>query len=306
MQQLKQWLADEPLLLTEAAVTERLSRQKAIVLDPLLANARLIYDPEGRSALEALYERFIQVARRADVPFLLATPTWRSSQARLRHAGERRPVNSDAVRFLSGIRNRQGPFASRILLGGLVGSAGDAYRPEQAPAAETAAAIHRPQIRELVDAGVDYLLAATIPAVSEAEGLSRVMGSFSLPYLISFVIRRDGSLMDGTTLAEAIGRVDRASGDHRPTGFLVNCAYPTFLPSDSDDGRLNRLVGFQANGSSLDQSELDGSEKTRMEPIEDWVAEMLQLYRYRGLRILGGCCGTTERHLQALVDALGY
>lgn len=306
MQQLRRWLVEEPLLLTEAAVIERLSRQENIVLDPLLANATLIYDPVGRGAMEALYEGFIEVARIARVPFLLATPTWRASKARLARAGERRPVNSDAVRFLAGIRDRQGPFASRILVGGLIGSAGDAYRPEEAPAAEKAAAIHDAQIRELAQAGADFLLAATIPAVSEAEGIAQSMGECGLPYLISFVIRRDGSLMDGTPMEEAIRRVDRAAGSAPPAGFMVNCAYPTFLPNGTDDGCWKRLVGFQANGSSLDQSELDGSEATRMDPVEDWIGQMARLHRHRGVRILGGCCGTTKRHLQGLIEHLGY
>jgi S-methylmethionine-dependent homocysteine/selenocysteine methylase len=306
MQQLRRWLVEEPLLLTEAAVIEHLSRQESIVLDPLLANATLMYDPAGRGAMEALYEGFIEVARIAQVPFLMATPTWRASKARLTRAGERRPVNSDAVRFLAGIRDRQGPFASRILVGGLVGSAGDAYRPEEAPAAEKAAAIHDAQIRELAEAGADYLLAATIPAVSEAEGIARSMGECGLPYLISFVIRRDGSLLDGTSLEEAMRKVDRVAGSTAPTGFMVNCAYPTFLPPGTDGGCWKRLVGFQANGSSMDQGDLDGSEATRMDPVEDWVDQMARLHRHRGVRILGGCCGTTKRHLRGLIEHLGY
>ena len=85
---------------------------------------------------------------------------------------------------------------------------------------------------------------------------------------------------------------------------MVNCAYPTFL----SNARLSpatekRLIGFQANASSLDQSELDEAEALHLDPIEDWARDMANLHKLHGIKILGGCCGTGCQHLNSLVNA---
>lgn len=38
--------------------------------------------------------------------------------------------------------------------------------------------------------------AATFPAFSEAQGIAAAMAKTGMPYMLSFVIRRDGTLLD--------------------------------------------------------------------------------------------------------------
>ena len=47
-------------------------------------------------------------------------------------------------------------------------------------------------------AGVDLLVCATLPALSEAIGLAARDGCDGLPYLVGFVVRPTGQLLDGT------------------------------------------------------------------------------------------------------------
>ena len=44
----------------------------------------------------------------------------------------------------------------------------------------------------------------------------------------------------------------------------------------------------------------DGAEQLRQEDVAAWAKEMLHLNREYGVRILGGCCGTTDAHISAL------
>lgn len=44
-------------------------------------------------------------------------------------------------------------------------------------------------------AGVDFIIAETLPAVSEAKGIATAISSSSLPYIIGFVITPAGVLL---------------------------------------------------------------------------------------------------------------
>ena len=63
---------------------------------------------------------------------------------------------------------------------------------------------------------------------------------------------------------------------------------------------FDRLVGYQANASSLDHCDLDGAAELATDDVADWGVQMLDLNRRFGLRILGGCCGTGPEHLRYL------
>lgn len=55
------------------------------------------------------------------------------------------------------------------------------------------------------DAGVDFLYAGIMPALPEAAGMARAHGAKpGVPYIISFTIQKDGRLIDGTTIHDAI------------------------------------------------------------------------------------------------------
>ena len=85
---------------------------------------------------------------------------------------------------------------------------------------------------------------------------------------------------------------------------MVNCSYPTFLHAEEQPKALfTRLVGFQANSSSLSHSELDGSAELQVEDVSEWATEMLKLHRENGVKIRGGCCGTDDIHLRSLISA---
>ena len=59
---------------------------------------------------------------------------------------------------------------------------------------------------------------------------------------------------------------------------------------------FKRLIGYQANASSLDHCDLDGADELKSDHISDWGNEMLNLNKSYGVKILGGCCGTGSEH----------
>jgi S-methylmethionine-dependent homocysteine/selenocysteine methylase len=300
--QIHKMLDDHSFVLTEAAIIESLRRSGHITLHPRLENALLIYDGTGQRALTKLYENYIAVAHKGGLPITICTPTWRANHERISEARVTNDVNGDAVSFLKRLRSGWKSWAANIFIGGLIGCKNDCYNPGDGLLVEEAKGFHSWQINRLAKAGVDFLMAATLPAVPEAAGIALAMARTEIPYIISFVISRQGSTLDGNSLEYAFGEIDAACSSP-PLGYMINCAYPSFLNAHKQPKSvLGRLIGFQANASSLDHTELDGAGTLQADEMSDWGNRMTALNRRFGVKILGGCCGTSREHLQYLVD----
>ena len=294
------FLEDHDLILMEAAVVERLRRSDEIGLHPTLVNAPLIYDPKGRSVMTKIYEEYLDIAQEAGLPMFICTPTWRADLQRVEDSQVNKLVNRHAVHFLNEIRANRYSQA-KVRIGGLIGCKNDCYKPAESLKEEEAEKYHSWQIEELVTGGVDFIIAETLPSLQESIGIAKAISRYDIPYFISYVIGRDGKILDGTTLMDAFDKVDTESV-RPPIGFMVNCAYPTFLqPDKQEEGVFTRLKGYLANASSLDHCDLDGASDLMLDSVDDWSQEMTRLNQKYGIRILGGCCGTGTDHLRRLV-----
>lgn len=289
-------------ILAEASVIETLRRSGRVNLHPRLEHALLVYDDAGKTVLSEIHHRYISIAQGANVPIMVCAPTWRANHERLSEAGIQMDLNRDAVKYLLDLRNRWGDGSGNIMIGGLMGCKNDCYKPQEGLTVKESKKFHSWQADRLAEAGAEFLLAATLPAVPEAIGIALAMQSTQSPYIISFVINRTGRIIDGTSLEQAFREID-AAGSRPPLGYMINCSYPSFLnPETLPETVLTRLIGFQANASSLDHSELDGAEHLKAEDVSDWGRRMIDLNRKFGVKILGGCCGTGLEHLQYIVE----
>jgi homocysteine S-methyltransferase len=303
-------ISSSPLILTECAISERLRRAGDVELHPTLFNTPLIYNGKGREKLAAIYQQYMEIAALATLPILLCAPTWRLDKVRISEAGFDKSLLFDAVSFMRDLQKR-GQVSKQILrqipnsgvfVGGLLGPKHDCYAPEQALSAEAAYDFHMWQIEQLVRAGVDCIIAQTIPAVSEGLGMARALEKSGIPAIISFVINREGRVLDGTSLMDAITAIDNSLAT-APLGYMVNCVYPTFICAERQPAALfERLIGIQANSSSLDHTELDGASVLHQDDLQHWGENMLRLNNEFGVKILGGCCGTDNTYLQYLAD----
>ncbi len=298
---MKQLLEDHKLILMEAAVVERCRRCKDVTLHSELVIAPLIYQRQGRATLQSIFQEYIEVARAAHLPIVLCTPTWRADGLRVGNADVSRSINVDAARFMRQIRNLTQNQEVDIRIGGLLGCKNDCYRPEQGLSTADAERFHQWQVDQLGQSDIDFLIAETLPNADEALGIASAMARSGKPYFVSFVIGRDGRLLDGTSLLDAIQLIDGQT-DSQPLGYMVNCAYPTFLQPEKQPAEVfDRFVGFLANASAMDHSQLDQAESLHSESVADWGDRMLELNRDYGVQVLGGCCGTGLQHLQYLV-----
>jgi homocysteine S-methyltransferase len=301
-----EFLRRHPRILGEGAIIERLRRDPATPLDPHLVNSAFLYDRAKRPALETLYRQYLQIGADHDLPLVLQTPTWRATAERIAAAGLADcDVNADNVHLLQHLRREFGPYAAKVVIGGLLGCRGDAYRPAETLDTPAAAKFHRWQAERLAAAGVDFLFGITLPALPEALGLAAALAATGLPYVLSFVVRPTGTLLDGTPLATALATLDAATSPP-PVAYFINCTHPDlaraalFHPTHSSPQVRQRIIGLLGNTAALSPEALDGQAQLIAAEPEPFAAAMADLGRDAGLQILGGCCGTDDRHLRAL------
>jgi homocysteine S-methyltransferase len=294
--------------LSEGSVYERLRRDPSVGFDPYIFHASLIYDEKARQVLAGVHREYMDVAQKYDLPMLVATDTWRASQERINLSKFRgRKVNQDNVQFMKDLRAAYRENTQPIFVVGQIGPRGDAYKPGEALSKTQAESFHRPQLEAFAKTGVDLLFAATLPALSEAQGIAVAMSQFDLPCMLSFVIRPEGTLLDGTPLGEAMDIIDN-SVSVPPTGYAVNCVHPKIFISGMSalEGKnkaySRRILSYQANTANLRPEELESSVELISEEPNVLAELMMDSYRSFRTLFMGGCCGTDTRHIEQLAE----
>lgn len=287
-------------ILMEGALGERLKREYKLEFDENVAMAKLIYSSHGAAALHSLWTEYMNIAQKYGLPFMATTPTRRANIERIRKAGCDSTIIIDNVRF---VRTIQQESAVEMYVGGLLGCKGDAYTGDGALSTGDAKEFHNWQVDLLTQAGVDFLYAAIMPTLPEATGMAQAMADTGLPYIISFTLQKDGKLIDGTILSDAILHIDSLL-DKKPACYMTNCVHPNIVyealsqPYNNNDVVRNRFLGVQANTSSLSYTELDGSLDLKCSEPEAFAEDMVRLRSISKIKIFGGCCGTDHRHME--------
>ncbi|WP_181408304.1 homocysteine S-methyltransferase family protein [Schumannella sp. 10F1B-5-1] len=153
-------------------------------------------------------------------------------------------------------------------------------------------------------APVDYAAALTLTYPAEAIGIATAAREIGIPIVISFTVETDGRLPGGQSLRDAVAEVDGAT-DGAPAYFGVNCAHPDHLPADLAEPWGGRVAAFRANGSRRSHAELDALDVLDPGDPADLGRCFAELHeRMPGLTVLGGCCGTDDRHIRAIARAV--
>mgnify|MGYP002412088554 CR=1 FL=1 len=299
-------ILERPLVMMEGALGERLKREYGIDTMGKQYMAGLVYSSEGRAALAAIWQSYIDVAKRYGLPFIATTPTRRMNRRTLPQAGLTGQALDDNVAFLREICDVSG---IDMLAGGMMGCIGNAFSAVGCVSSAEAYDVHRWTAERYQKAGVAFLFAALIPTLAEALGISRAMAETGLPYLVSFTIQDDGKLIGGTTIADAIDAID-AAVTAAPVFYMANCVHPAIVrealsrPFNRTSAVRTRFRGLQANTSALPYSVLDASPVLYSSPPEELAQGMLRLKQDFGLTLFGGCCGTDHTHMEAMAAAL--
>jgi S-methylmethionine-dependent homocysteine/selenocysteine methylase len=275
-----------------------------------MAEAFVLMDTEkGRSALRDYYDRYVPLAVRLGVGFVLESPTWRANPDWAAKAGYGRErlgaLNVAAIELMHEIRARYAGTAIPLVVSGCIGPRGDGYDPGALMSIEEATRYHAWQTGIFRDAGVDCISAITMTNINEAIGVARAAQDAGVPSVISFTVETDGRLPTGDALGDAIETVDSATGK-APAYYMINCAHPAHFADTLAAGAawVERLRGLRANSSCRSHAELDNSPELdtgNPQELGGQYADLLR--RFPHINVLGGCCGTDHRHVACIAEA---
>jgi homocysteine S-methyltransferase len=271
---------------------------------PYFAAYPLLGTTAGRARMRAHHDPYVAVARALGLGYVAGTGTWRASPgwgARLGHdpATLARLVR-EGVAVAAGVREANPDVP--VLISGSLGPRGDAYAADRAITAAEAREYHAWQVEVLAGAGADRVTATGIGSSEEAIGVALAAGDAGLPVVVSYTLETDGRLPGGETLADAVRRLDDATAG-AALFVMVNCAHPAHIAPALAPGAdwTARIGGLRANASRRSHAELDEADVLDEGDPRELAEEHVPLREVLpGLTLLGGCCGTDARHVEAI------
>jgi 5-methyltetrahydrofolate--homocysteine methyltransferase len=158
------------------------------------------------------------------------------------------------------------------------------------------------QAKGLIDGGTDVLLVETSQdtrnikaALLAIRRLSHELG-VDIPYIVSVTIEQNGTMLAGQTVDAMWASLRHA----KPLAFGMNCATgPEFM---TDHIRtLSQLTCEFV--SCYPNAGLPDSEDGKYHETPETLATQLERFVNNGwLNLVGGCCGTTEKHIRAIAQ----
>lgn len=271
---------ERPLFLTEGGLETTLVFHEGHHL-PHFAAYDLLTREGGEEALRRYFEPYVAIALDRGVGIVLDAPTWRANPdwgERIGHSpAELAELNRRAAELLETLRRDHETEETPIVVSGCIGPRGDGYVVGEAMTVEEAEAYHATQIGTFAETAVDLVSALTMTYADEAIGVARAARAAGLPVVIS----SDGAV----------------------AYFMVNCAHPSHFDAvlEPGTGWTDRILGVRANASRLSHAELDDAEELDTGNPEELALEYVALReRLPRLTVLGGCCGTDHRHVEAM------
>src|SRR5438094_6196034 len=168
------------------------------------------------------------------------------------------------------------------------------------------AAVYEEQAAALIEGGVDVLLIETSQDLLQAKAaLAGVFDAMQkagkrLPVTVQVTIEATGTMLLGTEIGAALTALEPFDVDV----IGLNCATG---PAEMNDAV--RFLGANSTkhvsvlpNAGLPQNE-GGRAVYKLKP-EDLASYHQHFVKDYGVRIVGGCCGTTPEHLKAVVDAV--
>jgi homocysteine S-methyltransferase len=298
---------EDRLFLTDSGLETTLIFMDGIDL-PEFAAFVLMETADGRRRLQEYFAAHARIAWHAGTGFIAEAPTWRANPDWGGKLGYDRArldeCNRDAIALLAELRAFDERGAREFVISGCVGPRGDGYDASARMSPGEAEAYHTEQIESFAEAEADMVCALTLTHIEEAIGITRAARNAGLPVAISFTVETDGLLPSGASIGEAIDIVDAVTGGG-PEYYMLNCAHPTHFRPGLRPGEewVERIRGIRANASRRSHAELDETDALDSGDPDDLAAEYIRLISdFPAMTILGGCCGTDQRHVKAIAE----
>lgn len=233
---------------------------------------------------------------------LFLTNTFGANAARLRlHGAARRVTELNAA--ATDLARQEAARAGRpVVVAGSIGPTGQIMAPLGALSASDAVEIFHEQAVALRDAGADLLWVETISSLEELRAAARAAAMADMAWCASMSFETAGRSMMGVSPAQMVALIDRLPNP--PLAFGANCGTgaPELLRSVNEFLATGTERPLIAKGNAGVPRFVHGH--IHYDGTPELMAEYAVLARDMGVRIIGGCCGTTPDHLRAMQTAL--
>ncbi|MGG3905226.1 bifunctional homocysteine S-methyltransferase/methylenetetrahydrofolate reductase [Geobacillus stearothermophilus] len=158
----------------------------------------------------------------------------------------------------------------------------------------------REQLFVLLAEGVDGVLLETYYDLEElVTVLAIARKETDLPIIAHVSLHEVGVLQDGTPLADALIRLEALGADV----VGLNCRLgPYHMLRSLEEVPLPKQAFLSAYPNASLPDYRDG--RLVYETNAEYFEETAKAFRDQGVRLIGGCCGTTPKHIEAMAKAL--
>lgn len=231
---------------------------------------------------------------------LIETNTYGANRFKLAQYGLEdrvRDINFRAVKLAREAREECG---EPVFLAGAMGPVGLPISPDRTELPDDVREAFREQADALLEAGADLIVLETFSDLVELrEAIVAVQSACDLPIVAQVSLTDDGRLLTGESPAD----VARLLASFQVDVIGVNCGVG---PQSTLDAVQQMALPLFAHLSAMPNagapSRLEGRYMYFSTP--EYFAEYARRFVNAGVRLIGGCCGTTPAHVAAMKQAL--
>ncbi len=228
---------------------------------------------------------------------VLETNSYGANRVKLTRYGlesEVRAINARAAELARGVAGE------RACVAGAVGPLGLRIEPYGPTSSAEAFDLFREQVEGLLEGGVDLVVLETFSDLQEIQQAVRAVQSLcDLPIMAQMVIQEDGHTPLGTDAALFAQRLAELGCDV----VGMNCSVGPAAMLDAVDRLIavtDRPLSAQPNAGL--PKEVDGRQIYMASP--EYMATYAARLIRKGVRFVGGCCGTTPAHIREITGAV--
>jgi homocysteine S-methyltransferase len=252
------------------------------------------------SLILAVHEEYLQAG--AEV---LETNTFGANRFRLaRHglAGKVAEINAAGVRIArEAVAHLKEKQAGDAWVAGAIGPLGVRLEPLGKTGLDEARAAFAEQIQALTDAGVDFLVVETMPALNEAHEALNAAHEIApdLPVLVMVTVDDEGNCLDGASPEQAASLLTEWGAG----AIGVNCSTgPSTVLTAIEAMRKATHLPLAAMPNAGMPRAIEGRNIYLCSP--EYMASFARKAIAAGAQFVGGCCGTTPNHIRAMRSAM--
>lgn len=237
---------------------------------------------------------------------ILETNTFGANRFKLVHHSREDSVVDINARGVELARQAARDVSPDILIAGSVGPLGVQLAPLGPVKLSDAYAAFHEQISALADAGADIIILETFSDLVEIEqAIAAARNACTLPVIAQMTFTRDNSTALGYEPALVAQRLHKLGVDV----VGANCSTGPRRMLDVVTLMQQALNGELHQAPYISSMPNAGFPEVRAERLmypasPDYFAEYARRFIETGVRLIGGCCGTTPAHIHAMRNAL--